>query len=119
MNDNLRVARFSLLGRIGIVLTLAVIAVQVWAMIEFARDPRPNWQDMYRAQQTYLKSLDSLARLKAIGGLWPSLCISGFAGFYYIFKGEVLAEDVGLFRWLGRTWMASILGGLLFYYVAR
>jgi len=66
-----------------------------------------------------MKSVASLELLKGIGGLLPSLCLSSFAGVYYIIKGRVLAEDTILFRWLGRSWIVSILGGLLFYYMAR
>jgi hypothetical protein len=119
MEDKQPYPRFSLLGRIGVVLTLAVIAVQVWAMVEFTRRPHPDFRIMYSAQQIYMKSVASLELLKGIGGLLPSLCLSSFAGVYYIIKGRVLAEDTILFRWLGRSWIVSILGGLLFYYMAR
>ena len=117
MNDPNRPTQFSVWGRVCIVLTLVVVASQVWAIVEFLNRPymtfihRPEWE--YHAYQ------NSRLIFKALGGLCPSIFLSGFAGAYYMVKARVTDEDAGLAKWFYRAWAVSSIGGLTFYYLAR
>jgi hypothetical protein len=111
--------QLSIWGRVCVVLTLTVIASQLWAMVEFSKLPHMHLLQARTEPQAFISNQNSRSFFRNIGGLFPVIFLSGFAGAYYVIKARVNLEDAGLAKWFYRIWAVSGLGGLTFYYLAR
>jgi hypothetical protein len=102
MNDPAPRPHFSVLGRIGIVFTVCVVALQVWSMGEF-----------YLGSQRLLPRISAYTRACSL----PLLSFPAYAFLYFIIMGRVSGQDVILSRWLYRVWAVSALSGVAFYFI--
>jgi len=102
MNDPAPRPQFSVLGRLGIVFTIGVVALQVWSMGEY-----------------YLGSGMIFPRFVAFGRATylPIVSFPAYALLYFVIMGRVSVNDVVLSRWLYRVWAVSALGGVAFYFI--
>lgn len=96
--------QFSVLGRLGIVFTVCVVALQVWSGLEFFDSASPFFPRY-------------LSHLRA--SFLPILSFPVYALLYFVIMGRVAVQDVVLFRWLYRVWGVSAISGLTFYFIIR
>ena len=101
MTDPAPRPHFSVLGRLGIVFTIGVVALQVWSMGEmFSASP-------------FFSLYMSLLRASFL----PILSYPVYALLYFVIMGRVSVNDVVLSRWLYRVWAVSAIGGVAFYFI--
>ena len=113
MSDAPDQRHFSFLGRVGVVITLALIVFQISAVADFLEIVIDKSRSAHRdaVYDFHFAKWWSVVR----GGLLPIVVIPFYSAVYFIFNGGVNVRDKKLSKWLYISWAISAIGGIAFY----
>ncbi len=106
MNGQISGSQKSVMGRLGLSLTIAVIVLQVWAI---------GWST-YSTAIGFEHQIMFMWKLRFWGCFLPFIIFSAYAATYYVIVGRISETDLALSRKLFWAWGISVIYSLLVWF---